>query len=213
MEELETMKAKKQELLERNNRLKENQDKPQRDYSNSVTRSAKSGVTINNSGGVTASQRKQTMSIGQKVGTEASVSAQKSPVGLQRVTLNNVASEEKKTEIEVVKEETAAEVDAQINQMEIKHEPGKLDLAFEQALEAHQAVDNIVSKKYLVFRPYIDPMTLRPHKPPDKGYYFKFYNNVNVPLIRYTLEDNGFREISDRNQEWLVSWACSNIKS
>ena len=57
--------------------------------------------------------------------------------------------------------------------MEIKHEPGKLDLAFEQALEAHKAVDNIMSKKYLIFRPYIDPMTLRPHKSADKGYYFK----------------------------------------
>ena len=38
MEELEAMKAKKQELLERNNRLKENQDRPMRDYSNSVPR-------------------------------------------------------------------------------------------------------------------------------------------------------------------------------
>lgn len=49
--------------------------------------------------------------------------------------------------------------------MVIKHEPGKLDLAFEQALEAHKAVDNIMGKKYLIFRPFIDPMTLRPHKP------------------------------------------------
>ena len=36
MEELETMKAKKQELLERNIRLKENQERPQRDYSSEV---------------------------------------------------------------------------------------------------------------------------------------------------------------------------------
>ena len=40
MEELETMKAKKQELLEINIRLKENQERPQRDYSNEVKRSA-----------------------------------------------------------------------------------------------------------------------------------------------------------------------------
>lgn len=97
--------------------------------------------------------------------------------------------------------------------MEIKHEPGKLDLAFEQALEAHKAVDNIMSKKYLIFRPYIDPMTLRPHKSADKGYYFKFYNGVSVPLMRYTLEDNGFREVSERSQEWSVMWACSSIKA
>jgi tubulin polyglutamylase TTLL5 len=55
-------------------------------------------------------------------------------------------------------------------------------------------------------------MTIRPYKPQDKGYYFKFYNGVNVILIRYTFEDNGFREVSDRNQEWSVCWACSNIK-
>lgn len=36
------------------------------------------------------------------------------------------------------------EVEKQINLMEIKHEPGKLDLAFEQAVEQHKAVDNIV---------------------------------------------------------------------
>ena len=97
--------------------------------------------------------------------------------------------------------------------MEIKHEPGKLDLAFEQALEAHQAVDNIMQKKFLIFRPYIDPMTMRPHKRPDRGFYFKFYNGFNVPLMRYSLEDNGFREVSERDHEWSIQWACSNIKS
>jgi len=65
----------------------------------------------------------------------------------------------------------------------------------------------------MLFRPYIDPMTIRPYKPADKKLYFKFYNNVEVKLIRYTMEDNGFREISDRKQEWTVMWACSNIKS
>jgi hypothetical protein len=83
--------------------------------------------------------------------------------------------------------------------MVIKHEPGKLDLAFEQALEAHKAVDNIMQKKYLMFRPYIDPMSMRPYKPKDQGYFFKFYNAFNVPLIRYTMEDNGFREVTERN--------------
>ena len=32
-------------------------------------------------------------------------------------------------------------------------------------------------------------------------------------MVRYTLEDNGFREVSERNQEWAVMWACSNIQS
>jgi tubulin polyglutamylase TTLL5 len=64
----------------------------------------------------------------------------------------------------------------------------------------------------LLFRPYIDPINIRPYKPADKGYYFKNYNG-NVTLIRYTLEDNGFRECADRSHEWSVCWACSNIKS
>ena len=56
-------------------------------------------------------------------------------------------------------------------------------------------------------------MTLRPHKPQDKGYFFKFYNGINVALIRYTFEDNGFRESTERNQEWSFAWASSNIKA
>ena len=50
--------------------------------------------------------------------------------------------------------------------------------------------------KYLKFRPYINPMSIRPHKPSDHGYYFKMYKG-NIPLIQYTLEDNGFKESSD----------------
>ena len=96
--------------------------------------------------------------------------------------------------------------------MEIKHEPGKIDLAYEQALTAKAAVNNIMQKKFLIFRPYIDPMTIRPHLPPDQGYFFKFYNGVAISLLRYTLEDNGFREATERNHEWSICWASSNIK-
>ena len=65
----------------------------------------------------------------------------------------------------------------------------------------------------MLFRPYIDPMNIRPYKPQDNGLYFKMYNNVDVRLIKYTFEDNGFRMADDRKQEWSVLWACSNIKS
>lgn len=65
----------------------------------------------------------------------------------------------------------------------------------------------------MLFRPYIDPLTIRPYKPADKKLYFKFYNNVDIKLIRYTLEDNGFRGVTDHKQEWSVMWASSNIKS
>ena len=51
----------------------------------------------------------------------------------------------------------------------------------------------------MIFRPYIAPMTLRPHMPSDKGYFFKFYNGTNINLVRFTLEDNGFREFSEKN--------------
>ena len=56
-------------------------------------------------------------------------------------------------------------------------------------------------------------MSIRPFKPKDNKLYFKFYNGFDVRLIRYTFEDNGFREVTDRKQEWSVMWACSNIKS
>jgi hypothetical protein len=68
-------------------------------------------------------------------------------------------------------------------------------------------------KKYVCFRPYIDPISIRPYKPQDKGYYFKMYNGVEVRLIRYLLEDNGFRDATKRDQEYTVMWSCSNIKS
>ena len=64
-----------------------------------------------------------------------------------------------------------------------------------------------------MMRPYIDPISVRPYKPQDRGYYFKFYNGIPVTLVRYTLEDNGFREAGERGQEWAVCWACSNVKS
>ena len=54
---------------------------------------------------------------------------------------------------------------------------------------------------------------MRPYKQQDKGYYFKMHNGVNISLIRYTFEDNGFREVSDRDSEWSVLWSISTIKS
>jgi hypothetical protein len=68
-------------------------------------------------------------------------------------------------------------------------------------------------KRFVCFRPYIDPISIRPYKPADRGYYFRLYNGVEVRLIRYLLEDNGFREATKREQEFTVLWSCSNIKS
>ena len=60
------------------------------------------------------------------------------------------------------------------------------------------AVNSIIQKRYQMFRPYIDPISIRPYKPADKKYYFKFYNGVNVTLIRFTFEDNGWRDQTER---------------
>ena len=67
--------------------------------------------------------------------------------------------------------------------------------------------------KYLHFRTYIDPIEIRPYKPADRGYYFTMSSSTDVKLIRYLLEDNGFREVSKRDHEWTVMWSCRNIQS
>ena len=69
-----------------------------------------------------------------------------------------------------------------------------------------------VEKKYLVFRPYIDPMTVKPFKPPDRGYYFRMHK-CDIKIIRYTLEDNGFREAKNNSLDWTILWYCSTIGS
>ena len=77
----------------------------------------------------------------------------------------------------------------------------------------HMGKRTIASKvRYLKFRPYVDPITIRPYKPPDRGYSYKIYKG-DVALIRYTLEDNGFREASTNGQEWTIMWAICNMKS
>lgn len=67
-------------------------------------------------------------------------------------------------------------------------------------------------RRYLKFRPFIDPIDIRPYKPADRGYYYKIFKG-DVALIRYTLEDNGFREAVNNNQEWSIMWSISNMKS
>ena len=62
-----------------------------------------------------------------------------------------------------------------------------------------------IEKKYLVFRPYIDPITVKPYKPPDRGYYFKMHN-CDIKIIRYTLEDNGFRDARVNTLDWTLLW-------
>lgn len=108
----------------------------------------------------------------------------------------------------------------------------------ESTLKDHDKPESAVAQaynnktKYLIFRPFSDPMDQRPSKPTDKGYFFKFFNpNTDIKLIRYTLEDNGFREYpytskqntfsnvaisyGNKQQEydWSVMWSCQIMKS
>mmetsp|Transcript_17441 Transcript_17441/g.17190 ORF Transcript_17441/g.17190 Transcript_17441/m.17190 type:complete len:118 (+) Transcript_17441:513-866(+) len=56
-------------------------------------------------------------------------------------------------------------------------------------------------------------MTERPELMKKNGYYFRF-QNADVRIVRYTLEDNGFRENANpRNNDWLIMWSNSGYKS
>jgi len=69
-----------------------------------------------------------------------------------------------------------------------------------------------VKRNFLVFRPYDDPMTIRPYPPADRGYYFYLHNN-DIKIIRYTLEDNGFKDYKivepnykNNDGRWSLYW-------
>ncbi len=67
-------------------------------------------------------------------------------------------------------------------------------------------------RRYLKFRPFVDPISVRLARPPDRGYYYRIFKG-DVALIRSTLEDNGFREATSSAQEWSIMWSISNMKS
>jgi hypothetical protein len=69
-----------------------------------------------------------------------------------------------------------------------------------------------VRKKYLVFRPFEESMLVRPEVPADRGYYFNLYKN-DIKIIRYTLEDNGFKDVKEtKSNNWTIYWQTSSIK-
>ena len=76
----------------------------------------------------------------------------------------------------------------------------------------NKEVSKHIEKKYLVFRPYIDPLTVKPYIPSDRGYYFKILN-WDIKIVRYTLEDNGFREAKANILDWTVMWYWGSIKT
>jgi len=76
-----------------------------------------------------------------------------------------------------------------------------------------------IKRNFLVFRAYEDPITIRPYMPQDRGYYF-YLHNCDIKIIRYTLEDNGFRDIKMNHGDtyktndgsWTIFWSVGPIK-
>lgn len=69
-----------------------------------------------------------------------------------------------------------------------------------------------VRKHWLVFRPYEDDISIRPYPPPDRGYYFQLAS-CDIKIIRFTLEDNGFKDVKEtKSTDWSLYWQTSPIK-
>jgi len=79
----------------------------------------------------------------------------------------------------------------------------------ERNLTAYFKLNNAI--RYLVFQPLVNDVKQRPKTPPDSGYYFKFNTNA-VTLIKYLLEDNGFRE-SHNSLNFSLLWSNGPIKN
>ena len=73
-------------------------------------------------------------------------------------------------------------------------------------------ITSIKVKKYLSFRPYIDPMSLHPPIFSESVYFFRMQNS-DVKLIRYTLEDNGFKESAPNSNAWTMMWHGGPLKN
>jgi len=88
---------------------------------------------------------------------------------------------------------------------------GKDDLDIEN--DETKATNNISTGRHLHFRPFTGDINDRPELMKKNGYWFRFFN-ADVKIIRYTFEDNGFRENNNvRNQDWLVMWSNNGFKS
>lgn len=66
--------------------------------------------------------------------------------------------------------------------------------------------------KFLLFKPFLEPMNQPPAAPPDRGYYFRLLN-CDTRLIKYLLEDNGFLEVPAGQPGWTISWFGGHAKA
>ena len=72
-------------------------------------------------------------------------------------------------------------------------------VSVQNQIENQPELGRKIKKNFLVFRPYEDPISIRPYLPKDNGYYF-YLHNCDIKIIRYTLEDNGFRDVKSEKE-------------
>ena len=97
---------------------------------------------------------------------------------------------------------------------DIMHKTGSSALWLQRSPKRNEKLNtlNLQNKKFLIFRPYIDPMSTRPIINDKNLYTFKFINS-DVKLIRYTLEDNGFKEAGNLKNNWTIMWHGGAVKN
>ena len=98
--------------------------------------------------------------------------------------------------------------------------------------EEKRAIFSRIEKKFLKFRALDKPLTVAPETLFDHGYYYRMYYS-DVRLVRHTMEDNGFIEVSARASkikskvadftdvcgaqgaasEWSIMWSGTSLKS
>ena len=98
--------------------------------------------------------------------------------------------------------------------------------------EEKRAIFSRIEKKFLKFRALDKPLSVLPEQLFDHGYYYRMYYS-DVRLVRHTMEDNGFIEVSARASkikskvadftepcvesgsasEWSIMWSGTSLKS
>ena len=61
--------------------------------------------------------------------------------------------------------------------------------------------------KHLIFRPFYGPgftLSVPPKPPLNKGFFYKFNSNLEIKLIKFTLEDNGLCEYQSVTKHQLL---------
>lgn len=106
-------------------------------------------------------------------------------------------------------------IEKTIDEEEDDLENVKIDIFYSEETKEigiNREVTDKIQKKFLIFRPYIEPLTFKPFAPSDRGYYYKFFN-TKIKIVEYTFEDNGFKECPEKKKdEWTIMWCVGGVK-